>query len=253
MGSSMRNSYMTRVCVAVFAVVAFSAIAVTSSATAAVVFLLAEWLRNGVGITETLLALGEGEVLLENKNAPVIKKPASLTCSGGGVGSVGVDGADEITELLTLTETLVSATPLSGTGFSCTKGAGDEVCEAGSKVWPTNLPWLSRLMLWEEGGVTGFVDLLTPHTGGGNLGWYIECKTSLVTLSEECAESESAVEVVNGFGGGVESNDSEAFTLLMELKLGLCTGNNEETGVLAGSGGLISLPGGGNLTVSSEG
>jgi hypothetical protein len=243
---------MTRVCVALFAVVAVSAIVVTSSAAGAVVFLLAEWLVNGNSISETLLALGEGEVLLENKNAPVIKKPASLTCSGGGVGSVGVDGADEITELLTLTETLVSATPLSGTGFSCIKGVGDEVCEAGSKVWPTNLPWLTRLMLWEEGGVTGFVDLLAPHTGGGNLGWYIECKTPLVTLSEECAESESAVEERN-VTGGVESIDSEAFTLLMELKLGLCTGNNEETGVLAGSGGLISLPGGGNLTVSSEG
>jgi hypothetical protein len=242
---------MTGVCVALFAVVAFSAIAVASSATAAVVFLLAEWLRNGVSITETLLALGEGEVLLENKNAPVIKKPASLTCSGIGVGSVGVDGADEITELLTLTEALVSATPLSGTAFSCTKGVGDEVCEAGSKVWPTNLPWLTRLMLWEEGGVTGFVDLLTPHTGGGNLGWYIECKTPLVTLSEECSAPESAVEEVN-VSGGVESNDSEAFTLLMELPLGLCTGNNEETATLAGSG-LASLPGGGALTVSSEG
>jgi hypothetical protein len=241
---------MTGVCVAAFAVVAVSAIAVTSSAAGAVVFLLAGWLVNGNSISETLLALGEGEVLLENKNAPVIKKPASLTCSGAGDGSVGVDGADEITELLTLTGELLSTTPLSGTAVSCIKGVGDEVCEAGSKVWPTKLPWLSLLELYEVGGVSGFVDLGLPTTNG-NPGWYIECKTALVTLSEECSTSESAVEVVNG-SGGVEGIGSEAFTLLMELKLGLCTGNNEETATLSGRG-LLSLPGGGTLTVSSEG
>ncbi len=247
----MKGFRIAGVGVAMLAVIAFSAIAVASSASAAVVFLLAEWLRNGVGITETLLSLAEGELLLENKNAPVIKKPASVTCSGMLNGSVGVNGADEITELLTLAEEATNATPLAGGFLSCTKGTGDEVCEAGSKVWAVNLPWLTILVLWEEGGVTGFADLLKPHTGGGNVGWYVECKTALVTLSEECLTPEAASEQVNATGG-VNGSFSEAFTLLMELKLALCSGNNEETGNVVGTG-LGTLPGGGTLTVSSEG
>ncbi len=234
------------------AVIAFSAIAVASSASAAVVFLLAEWLNTGASLTETVLSLAEGELLLENKNAPVIKKPASITCSGMLNGSFGVNGADEITELLTLAEGAVNATPLAGGSLSCTKGTGDEVCEAGSKVWAVNLPWLSILVLFEEAGTTGFADLLTPHTGGGNVGWYVECKTALVTLSEECLTPEAASEQMNVMGGGVNGVFSEAFTLLMELKLALCTGNNEETGNVVGTGPEL-LPGGGTLAVSSEG
>ncbi len=249
----MRSLRITGVGVALLVILAFSAMGVASSATAAVVFLLAQWLRNGVGITETLLALIEGEQLFENKNAPVIKKPASITCSWKYDGTVGPDGADEITELLILVaEELVSATPLTGKFLTCTKGTGDEVCETGSKVWAVNLSVLTLLVLWEEGGVSGFADLLTPHTGGGNPGWYIECKTALVTLSEECTTPELVAEQVN-VAGGVESVYSEAFTLLMEGKLMLCTGNNEETGVITGSGIVTSLPGGGTLTASSEG
>jgi hypothetical protein len=243
---------MTGVCFALFAVLAFGAIGAASSATAAVVFLLAEWLRNGVGISETLLSLTEGELLFENRNAPVIKSAASTTCSGMLNGSVGVNGADEIAELLTLAKAAVSASPLTGGFLSCTKGTGDAVCEAGTKLWAVNLPWLTLLVLWEEGGVTGFADLLAPHTGGGNLGWYIECKTALVTLSEECLTPQLVAEQRNATGG-VESIFSDAFTRLMEGKSILCSGNNEETGTLEGNENITSMPGGGTLTVSSEG
>ncbi len=234
---------------ALLMVLAFSAIAVASSATAAVVFLLAEWLRNGVGITETLLSLREGELLVENKNAPVIKSPASVSCSGKYDGSVGPSGADEVTELLTLaSEELVSATALTGTALPCAKGIGDVVCEMGSKVWPVHLPWLTLLELWEVGGASGFVDLTLPTTNG-NPGWYVECKT-IVTLSEECTSPELFAEQKN-MTGGVESIFSETFTLLMEGKLLLCSGNNEETGNIEAFD-VASLPGGGTLTVATE-
>ncbi len=247
----MKGFRIAGVGVAVIAVIAFSAIAVASSASAAVVFLLAEWLNNGAAVTATLLSLGEGQLLLENKNAPFIKSAASISCSGVLDGSVGADGADEITELLTLTpEELVSKTPLAGVALSCTKGTGDAVCENGSKVWAVHLPWLTLLVLWEEGGTNGLLDLILPTTNG-NPGWYVECKTALVTLSEECTTPEGVAEQVN-VTGGVNGVFSEAFTLLMELPLALCTGNNEETGNVEGTG-LTSLPGGGTLTVSSEG
>lgn len=163
---------------------------------------------------------------------------------------MGPDGADEITELLTLAEELVNAAGLAGIALSCTKGIGDVVCETGSKIWAVNLPWLTLLELWEVGGVSGFVDLTLPTTNG-NPGWYVECKTALVTLSEECTAPEFAAERSNG-AGGVESTFSEAFTLLMEDKLALCDGNNEETGNIE-SLEVTLLPGTGALTVSSEG
>jgi hypothetical protein len=113
-----------------------------------------------------------------------------------------------------------------------------------------HLPWLTLLELWEVGGASGFVDLTLPTTNG-NPGWYVECKTVLVTLSEECTAAELVAEQKN-VSAGVESVFSEAFTLLMEGKFLLCSGNNEETGNIA-SLDIISLVGAGALTVSSAG
>jgi hypothetical protein len=220
------------------------------TASSTVVFLLAEWLRNGASISETLLALLEGEGLFENKNIPIAKRPGGITCSWKYDGSVGTDGAGEINELLTLaTEELVNLSPLSGIFLGCVKGVGDEVCENGSRIWAVHLSWLSLLVLWEVGGVSGFADLILPATSG-NPGWYIECN-SIVTLSEECTTPEIVAEQVNMIGG-VESRFSDAFTLLMEAQLWLCSGNGEETGSLEASNNFTSLPEGAALTVSSE-
>jgi hypothetical protein len=101
--------------------------------------------------------------------------------------------------------------------------------------------------LWEEGTESGFVVLGLPN-GKGNPGWYIECKTSLLTVSEECTAPEGVAEQKNE-ATGVLATFSDAFATLMGAKLALCSGNNEETAVLEGTG-LIST-GGGVLSVSS--
>jgi hypothetical protein len=236
----MKRFRFAGVGVAVLAVLALSAMALVSTASATT-FLLAEFLENMVGITETMLVETTGELLLENTKGPVGR--AAMMCSGIAVGDIGPDGADDVTEVLNLSKELISSTPLTGTSLSCTDEAG---CES-SKVWPVGLPGLSLLELWEQGSESGFVDLLTSQSGG-NGGWYIECTVLGVKGSEECTSAVGAVSVTN-VTGGVEGTDSVAFTELMGLKLGLCSGNKEETGVLEGKGlAVTSLAG--PLTVS---
>ncbi len=227
------------------AVVAMSAMALASSASAAVTFLLAFWAVGGTDITATMLSEGSGEGLLENEKSAAGK--ASLQkCSGIGLGFVGPNSAGDGTEALTLGGVKVSSTPLTGEFGKCELEA---ICESSSKVWPVNLPWLVEIELWEESPTeSGFVGLGTGD-GKGNPGWYIECKTALLTVSEECSSPESVAELKN-VATGVEVVDSEPFTVLMGAKLGLCSGNNEETAVLEGTG-IVTIPGGGVLSVSS--
>ncbi len=215
-----------------------------SSASAAVTFLLATWLNNGVAVAATTLTEATGELLLENEKT-ALGKASLQKCSGILVGDVGPNSADDITEVLTLAGAAVSLTALTGTAVACELEA---ICESSSKVWAVNLPWLTEVELWEEGTESGFVDLLTPHTGGGNVGWYVECKAGL-TISEECTTPEGVAQQLN-VATGVEGVFTDAFTTLMGAKLALCSGNNEESGVVEGKG-ITTIPGGGPLTVSS--
>jgi len=239
----MKRFRFVSVSAALFAVVALAAMAMASSASAAVTFLLAEWLEGGSAVVATTLSESVGELLLENeKSAAGI---ASLQkCSGTLVGFVGSNGADEVTEVLTLGGSTVSPTALTGTNVTCELEA---ICENTSKVWAVHLPWLTQVELWEENAESGFVDLILPN-GAGNPGWYVECK-ALLTVSEECTGPEAVAQKVN-VAAGVEDIFSLAFTELMGVKLALCTGNNEETGIVEGKG-VTTIPGGGLLTVSS--
>ncbi len=242
----MRRFRFVGVGAALLAVVAMSAMVMASSASAAVTFLLASWLVGGVNVTATTLVETEGEMLLENEKSAA-GKAALQKCSGLLVGDVGPNSADDSTEVLTLAGVAVSLSPLTGTSVTCEL---ETLCENSSKIWTVNLPWLTEVELWEESPTeSGFVDLIMPHTGGGNVGWYVECKTALLTVSEECTTPLAVAEKVND-ATGVLDNFSDAFTALMEAKLGLCSGNNEETSVVEGSA-LTTIPGGGVLSVSS--
>ncbi len=241
----MRRFRFVGVGAALLAVIATSAMAMASSASA-VTFLLASWLVGGANVTATTLTEATGEVLLENEKSAAGK--ASLQkCSGIGIGDIGPNSAGDGTELLTLGGILVSSTALTGTGITCELEA---LCENSSKVWPVNLPWLGEVELWEESPTeSGFVGLAFPHAGGGNIGWYIECKTALLTVSEECTAPEGVAALTN-VATGVEATGSEPFTLLMGAKLAMCSGNKEESGNAEGKG-VGTIPGGGVLSVSS--
>lgn len=235
-----------RFAAALFAILALGAMAAASSASA-VTFLLAEWLENGVGTTETMLVETSGSLELMDNNAPVTGGLTTVLCEGILDGFIGPNGADEITEILTTGGGAISTIELSGSGLSCTAVAG--TCGS-PKVWAVNLPWLTLAELWEESTEHGFVDLIEPHTGGGNPGWYVECTILGIKGSDTCTTPQGASSLSNE-GEGVLGVFSEPFTELMGLKLATCS-RGEETGQVEGAGGITLNSLGGKLEISSE-
>jgi len=220
--------------VALIAVFAFSAMAVKSVASAAIVTLLAEWLLGGKAVEATLSVQTRGELLLEDKKATLGIK-AMLLCSGILDGTIGPDGEDEITEILSLAGVATSLTALSGTALLC---SGQEGCNTGTEndeIWAVKLPWKTLLELVEETGFTGFADLISAGTAGSP-GWYVQCATALGTADDECRSEQGVAEATN-VAGGVLATFSEAFTLLVEDTNANCSASSEkETGVVGESG-----------------
>jgi hypothetical protein len=242
---SRKVSRIVGVGAALLAVVAFSAIALASSASAAIVYLLAEWLNNGVGLTSTVLGESSSELLLEDTKVTAAGGAAvAVLCNGILDGDFGQNGADDLTEVLNSSDELINAVPLTELALSCAK---ETLCESG-KVWAVNLPWLTLLELWEEGSSSGFVVLLTGTKG--EVGWYTECTILGVKGTDECKTPEGAAEAPKNLAGGVEAIFSEKVTELFGLKLAVCTGSGSlETGIVEGAG-TIKLTTGGTLSAS---
>ncbi len=241
MKTSRKVSRIVGVGAALLAVVAFSAIALASSASAAIVYLLAEWLNANVALTSTILGESVTELLLEDTEvSAALNLPVAVNCLGLLIGDFGTDGADDLTEVLNSAGEPINATALTTLELSCEK---ETLCESG-KVWAVNLPWLSLLELWEEGASSGFVVLLKGTKG--NLGWYTECTILGVKGSDECTTAEGAAEAPENNAQGVLAIFSETVTALFGLKLASCTGGGAETGVVEGTG-IIRVPSGGPL------
>jgi len=218
---------------------------VGASVSSALTFLLAEWLEGGTRLTTTKLADGEGELLMEETLTILgVKVRIDVLCSGIGDGEIGPDGAGEVTELLTLEpSTAVSGTALVEPALLCTN---TENC-AEPLVWAIELPWLTVLMLMEDGTESFFVDLATKP--GGSMGYYFDCMGSNAT--DTCKSTESIVKITNT-AEGLDAESSEAFTLLAGLGLVNCEVAGVESGNLEGLGFILVI-GGGALTASSEG
>lgn len=207
------------------ALVAVCAFGVLSAAGAsALTFLLAEWLASGVGITATLLAEIVGELAF-TETLDGIK--INVLCSRILDGFIGPDGAGEITEALSLSGIAVSLTGLSGTALACTnsENCGEPL------FWDLELPWLSLLVLMEDGTETFFADLIINETSGDKVGYEVECMS--LGLSDTCSVTEAAYKVEN-ITEGVNLEFSDAFTTLVGLKLANCEISGTEAGVVEG-------------------
>lgn len=222
---------------AVVAVVALSAL-VASTASAAVTFLLAEWLIGGEKLEAALAVEQTGELTLINTNGGGDGLRVEILCSGTLDGTVGPASADEITELLNLAKEAISLTALTGLALECTNSKD---CTE-PLVWAEELPWKTELELMEDGGASFFVDLLI------NGRYYAECLVLGISMNELCEAPTTAVAITNG--PPVTATFSEAFQELAELKLGSCAGR-AETAIVEGSATIT--PDAGTLTVSSEG
>ncbi len=228
---------------ALVAVFAFGVLVAASAS--AVTFLLAEWLVGGVAVTTELLVETSGELLLEDTNVPLLGK-AMVLCSGIFDGLVQPNSLDWVTEVLTLSGTSVSSTPLSGTALTCTN---QENCEE-PLVWAIGLPYETEVELMEDSG-TFFADLLLAKGTGGEVGYEIECMKSVIgAITDECKTSEGVAELKLE-GTNLVGVFSEAFTTLAGAKLANCTQGGTESGIVEGEG-VEKLNEGGELTASSE-
>jgi hypothetical protein len=214
-----------------------------ASASATIVFLLAEWLAGGVGLTAELLVESEGELELVSLNAGGFGITTKLLCSGILDGTIGPNGLDFISDLLTLAGVEIPLTALTGTALLCLEVTGGNCTEP--EVWASGLGWNTLLELMEVNGVSFFVDLIL------NGGWYAQCLVLGVTASETCTAAEAAVEVTNEAGGVIDNTFSDAFQELAGLKLANCSVGGNETGEVNGLG--TTSESGVTLTASSTG
>jgi hypothetical protein len=242
MKTSRKGSRVMGVGVALLAVLALSALAMASSASAAPTYLLAEWLDNSIALISTMLGEAVGTLLFEDLEVMAIGKlAAAVVCSLILEGDYGVNGADDFTEDLSLEDVEIGLVALVGKPLLCTK---ETLCED-AEGWAVNLPWLTLLELWEEGAQSGFVDLISSN-GNGNPGMYIECMVLGVKTQDECTATQLVAEVTDP----AEADFSEAITLLFGAKLANCSGSAKlETGVLQGAF-LLALNAGTPLTAS---
>jgi hypothetical protein len=106
-----------------------------------------------------------------------------ILCEGSLDGSVGLNGEDQVTELLnTAGEAITSTKPVTCTNL--------ENCGGGASAYPVNLPWSSQLVNTTAEDAEG--DLLGPGTGG-NPGWHASCGGT----PNECTKADTILLVEN--------------------------------------------------------
>lgn len=227
--------------IAMLAVFAFGALTV-ASASAAPVFLLAEWLVNGGAVTALTAVDAEGELLLAET---ILGIRIEALCSGILDGSIDPNGVLTITELLSLAGAAVAQTLGTTTAIACTNTAN---CTEPLAI-AQDLPWTATLDLIEETGLPNpsFALLLTTGTGAAP-GYEVECMGS--GTSDLCV-GESAQKVTNE-GTNVDVMFEDAFNELAGFFQANCNTAGARTGLVEGLGTLL-LTGGGTLAVSSEG
>jgi len=202
---------------ALLAVFAFSAILAVSASAAET--LLAEWLVNGVAITTLTSTATTGKLLLEDEKVPIAGKVA-VVCEGILDGSVGPNGEDEITEVLTTAGVLVNA----ANPLSCPP---QTACEKPGSVVPVGLPWHTLLIL-EEVGL--FKDIVRQATAG----YEVKCTVFGITSTDTCTALENS--------GGKVTNGTTDVTLTPETILpnGNCSLGGNGAGKIQVVEGLIA-------------
>jgi len=108
-----------------------------------------------------------------------------ILCEGFADGFVGPNGENEVTELLNEEE--LSVTLEKPTLCTNITGCPEPLAA------PENLPWKTQLVDATSEDAAG--DLLGPHAGGGNPGWFVECMGNGQT--NECTKLDTILLVEN--------------------------------------------------------
>jgi len=168
--------------VALVAVFAFGAVAVSSASAA---WTASPWLVRESGtwkeVTRTVNVMSTGAVKLKNGEQ-------EFECEGTNEGTIGVGGLDLIS----------SITPL-GACKILKAGACETSQPAGlPEAKPKNLPW--HTLLLDELGSNSIRDLILPDNTLGLLpGWGVKCQVFLIGPEEdECVAADESTAITNG-------------------------------------------------------
>jgi hypothetical protein len=159
--------------------------------------LLAQWLINGTPNTMERGFTDPGEFIFGEKSKQKVK------CSYTTVGALGIDGAAEVTGILSLSGLVVNLT----SPLSCGSAVG---CEAAHPILvaPENFPWKIIIYLQAAGK---FMEKVEKET------WHIECQLFGFTVAIECTFESTEFELLNVVGGVEVMGNSAQF--------GTCSGN----------------------------
>ncbi len=177
-----------------------------------------EWSWQEVSGTEEVRVKGSVRMVDRKTLAGI----SEIECSGESVGSVGPGQSARVTEIKT-------------SGSQC---RAIKVCENVETIEARNLPWQGELYD-TEGKVLGHA------TGtGGELGWRIQCKTLLGSMTDECVveggKPESAL-----FENRASGSELLVLSTAQHLRKQKCSQGGAESGEISGIAALLSANGSG--------
>ena len=149
-----------------------------------------------------------------------------ILCEGSVDGSVGLNGEDQVTEILNLAgEPITSTKPVTCTNI--------ENCSGTITAYPVNLPWSTQLV--NAAGEDAEGNLLGPHTGGENPGWHAACGST----TNQCTNADTILLVEN-----LEAELEVDLTFPVEsetshLPLASCTNTFEKEGLVEGTVSIL--------------
>ncbi|MGA7704084.1 MAG: hypothetical protein WB998_04225 [Solirubrobacteraceae bacterium] len=202
---------------AVIAILAFGVVGAVSASAA-------QWLADEKPITEALASTIEGEITLGFTNMGKLGIKSKVLCSGMFDGTVGPGAADSITEVLSLTDVLVTlSAPLTCTPV--------ETCTSAT-VAPVGLPWKTELSSVTDDELF-------------NGGWEVVCKTTLGTFEETCVSAEQLITLEN------DPTEKDVLVTFVKEQTATCSLGGANSGfVESDAAGLIFLNNGEALATS---
>jgi len=136
-----------------------------------------EWQQGGAHLSESVATKWHGTVKLDDAGAS-----ESVTCEDTGEGSAGSGKVGKET---------------GWTLSNCVKAGGCTKLYAAEMV---HLPWHTELIFSEK----SLHDAITAETGGGEIGFRMECETALGRVSDAC-KAEKLNTTTTNVAGGVEA------------------------------------------------
>jgi hypothetical protein len=222
---------------ALFAVFAFSVVAAGS---ASALEELPVWLINNAAVLTLTSVMSTGTLLLTDLKTLV--GAVTVECTGEFDGTVGPNGEDETTEVLSGGAKIGSN--LEGTALLCKSVAGCENNATDIELWIDNLPFLTQLLLMLIGTEIDILDHWVGTKAAKNLpGYEIRCLVGGLTVVDLCEAKEESGALLENMPLSPENDVLAIFSNPDNgvEELGECEQGGANSGEVTGEGLITTL------------